>query len=125
MARTAARLYVPLDVSFLDDQKVISAGEQAGWLYIAMLLKAKQVDNDGILTRTQIERLAIRGWQKRLAALVDQGLVVETIADHYAIAGWLNWNESKDSRASRLKAEREAKAARAAQRAAEAANAKQ
>lgn len=112
MARTAARIYVPLDVNFFDDDKVIEAGEAAGWLFLNMMAKAKQLDNDGTLTRPQVERLAVRGWQKRLEALVKVGAVEETTPGTYVIANWLKWNESKADRDERLRADRQRKASK-------------
>lgn len=112
MARTAARIYVPLDANFFDDDKIIEAGEAAGWLFLNMMAKAKQLDSDGLLTRAQVERLAVRGWQRRLATLLDVGAVQETTPGIYVIPGWLNWNESKAARAERLRADRERKAAK-------------
>lgn len=109
MARAASRIYVPLDVNFFDDDRIIAAGEAAGWLYLAMCAKAKQLDNDGVITRPQVERLHIKGWQKRLLRLVEVGAVEEAGEGVYGIAGWLNWNESKQSRAERLQADRDRK----------------
>lgn len=109
MARTATRIYVPLDVTFFDDGKVVAAGEGAAWLYLNMMGKAKQLDSDGLMTEAQIERLRIRGWRRRLDALVAVGLVEQTLPGTYVIAGWLNWNESKAARAARLKADRDRK----------------
>lgn len=110
MARAASRIYVPLDVNFFDDDKILAAGEAAGWLYLNMCAKAKLVDSNGVLTRQQVERLGVKGWQRRLAALVQVGAVEETISGVYAIVGWLKWNESKEQRAIRLKNERDRKA---------------
>ena len=109
MARKATRIYVPLDVNFFDDDKVLDAGEAAGWLYLNMMAKAKGVDRDGQLTTEQIRKLSIRGWQKRLEALVAQGLVTETLPGIYVITGWLNWNESRADREERLRKDRERK----------------
>ena len=109
MARTATRIYVPLDVTFFDDVKVVDAGEAAAWLYLNMMVKAKQLDSDGLMSEAQIERLRIRGWRRRLDALVAVGLVAQTLPGVYVIVGWLNWNESRDARAARLKADRDRK----------------
>lgn len=109
MARKAARIYVPLDSNFFDDDKVIAAGEQATYLFINMLTKAKQLDVDGVLSRAQIERLAVKGWQRRLTTLVDVGLVEETVPGAYALCSWLKWNESREQREERLKADRDRK----------------
>lgn len=109
MARTASRIYVPLDANFFDDDKVLAAGEQATYLYLAMMARAKQLDTDGVLTTLQIERLNVKGWQKRLAKLVEVGLVDHAI-DCYGIVGWLKWNESREARQARLALERQRKA---------------
>ena len=109
MARAATRIYVPLDVNFFDDDKVIEAGEAAAWLFLNMMGKAKQLDSDGLLTRPQMERLGVKGWQRRATRLTEVGLIEETIPGTYVITGWLNWNESKAQRAARLKADRDRK----------------
>lgn len=109
MARAASRIYVPLDANFFDDDKVVAAGEAAAFLFLNILTKAKQLDKDGLLTTPQIERLAVKGWQRRLARLVEVGLVEQTLPDTYVVSGWLNWNESAAARAARLKADRERK----------------
>ena len=109
MARAASRIYVPLDANFFDDDKIIEAGEAAGWLFLNMMAKAKQLDSDGLLTRPQIERLAVRGWQKRLDALVKVHAVEETMPGVYVITKWLDWNESKAARSARLEADRDRK----------------
>jgi hypothetical protein len=112
MARTAARLYVPIDVGFFDDEKIVAAGEKAAFLYLAMLAKAKLLDTDGVLSRGQIAKLALPGWQARLKALLEVEAVVELPMqrDSYAITAWYRWNESKDDRAERHKRDRERKA---------------
>jgi hypothetical protein len=110
MAR-ASRLYVPLDVGFFDDEKVIQAGEKAGWLYLHMLTKAKLLDTDGALSKGQISKLGIPGWPGRLRDLIATGLVVELPMqrDTYVIAAWYRWNESKEARDLRLAEDRERK----------------
>jgi hypothetical protein len=109
MARTVSRFHVPLDVNFFDDGKVVDAGEAAGWLYLAMMTKAKTLDTDGVLSRAQIDRLGVKGWPKRLARLVEVGLV-DQAQDHYGLVGWLNWNESAAAREARREADRKRKA---------------
>lgn len=111
MARVA-RLYVPLDASFPDDDKIVDAGERAGWLYIHMLCKCKAIDTDGVLTRAQIAKLGVPGWQPRLAALVDVGAVVESTdtPGAYQIPAWLSWNKSREQRAADRAKDRSRKA---------------
>lgn len=105
MGRRPSRIYVPLDANFFDDDKVLEAGEAAGWLYLAMCAKAKRVDTDGILTRLQVESLHIKGWQKRMERLIAVELIA-TAADSYGICGWLNWNDSVEERAAKREADR-------------------
>ena len=121
MARTAARIYVPLDVSFFDDDKVIEAGEAAGWLFLNMMTKAKAVDEDGSLSTAQMQRLGVKGWERRAARLVAVGLVDEPTPGVFYIANWLKWNESKKVRADKREADRirKAEAAEARRRAEE------
>ena len=118
MARTATRLYVPLDVGFFDDEKIVAAGEKAAFLYLAMLTKAKLLDTDGVLTKGQIAKLALPGWAARLKALLEPGndgtaLVVELPMqrDVYFLPAWHKWNESKEARADRHQKDRDRKAA--------------
>lgn len=110
MARTAARIYVPLDVSFFDDDKVIEAGEAAGWLFLNMMTKAKAVDEDGSLSTAQMQRLGVKSWERRAARLVAVGLVEEPEPGTFYIANWLKWNESKKARADKREADRLRKA---------------
>ena len=110
MARAASRIYVPLDANFFDDDKIVRAGEPAGWLFLNMLAKAKQLDSNGLLTRPQVERLAVKGWPRRLDALLAVGAIEETLPGTYYIPAWLKWNESSEARAERLEADRKRKA---------------
>jgi hypothetical protein len=110
MARTATRIYVPLDVNFFDDGKIIAAGEPAGWLYLNMCAKAKQLDSNGVLERGHLERLGVKNWPRRLTRLIEVGAVEEGPPGIYGITGWLNWNESREARQARLKDERARKA---------------
>lgn len=109
MARnSASRIYVPLDAAFFDDDKVIEAGESATMLYLNMLCRIKQLDSDGILTRSQVGRLSVTGWQKRLSRLVAVGLVNEC-DEGYAVAAWLKWHEPSAVRSARARAAAQAR----------------
>lgn len=109
MSRAATKIYVPLDVAFFDDARIVAAGEKAAWLYLNMLTKAKSLDSDGTLTRAQVARLAVPGWQARLKALAEVG-AVSVVGDDVLISGWLKWNESSADRRDRLEQHRQAKA---------------
>jgi hypothetical protein len=89
-------LWLPLDVNFMDDPKVIRAGEQAGWLYVAMSLFCKRVGTDGLMMPEQVERLGVNNWRKRLDALLREELVVLLDDGQLAIAAWLLHNDSAD-----------------------------
>jgi hypothetical protein len=94
MPRRKGGLFLPLDVNFMEDEKVIRAGEAAGWLYLAMCLACKRLLNDGILDRKQIERLHVRGWRQRLDTLVENELVMVWDDTRYAVVAWLKHNDS-------------------------------
>ncbi len=111
MGRTASRLYLPLDIGFMDEDKVIEAGEQAGWLFVAMMLRCKMLASDGVISTPQIVKLAIPGWQKRLSRCVDVGLVIELPDGRYAIPSWEKWNETQAQIEVRRKRDRDRKAA--------------
>lgn len=96
MARKARGIYLPLDIEFFDNDRVITAGEKAGWLYIAMCCRSKRLLSDGILSEQQIDRLHIAGWRKRLDTLIAAGLVVPTDDGRYLILGWLERNMSAE-----------------------------
>ena len=111
MPRKARRLSVPLDVGFMDDDKVIEAGEQAAWLYLAILLRCKVIASDGTITRQQVGRLAVPGWQRRLARLEEVGLVASIDGNGtFAVPAWAKWNETQSEREERLKRDRDRKA---------------
>jgi hypothetical protein len=94
-----------MDAGFFDDDKIVDAGERAGWLLVGMLCAAKRADKDGVLSRGQIAKLKVSGWEKRLDVLIANELVVELPMSpgQYVIVNWDQWQE--------LKAEREAKRA--------------
>lgn len=90
------RLYVPLDVEFATDPKIITAGHTAAYLYICSLAHAKRAQNDGRIARQQLPYLApgLPGKpEKHAATLVAVGLW-EQHPDGYAIAAWLKHNLS-------------------------------
>lgn len=115
MARKAKRIYVPLDASFFDDDKVIEAGEAAAVLYLAMLCRIKTLDTDGSLSKAQMQRIGVQGAARRLARLVAVGLV-EQHGDQLHVPAWAKWNETRSERGERLEAERKRKADAAAAR---------
>lgn len=108
MARSR-RLYVPLDVGFFEDVRIIRAGERAGWLYLNMLTLIKTREADGAISPEQIARLNIKDWRKRLVSLCEHGLVMEMEDGDYLVPAWSKWNELAHERADRLRRDRERK----------------
>lgn len=93
MARRKGGLFLPLDVGFPDDDRVVEAGERAAWLYVCMALASKRLGTDGILTTRQIDRLHVPSWRDRLARLLAVELVLSVGEDLYGIASWFNHND--------------------------------
>ena len=110
MPRKARRLSVPIDVGFMDDDKVIEAGEQAAWMYLAILLRCKVIASDGIITKNQLSRLGVTGWQRRIERLQDVGLLSSVDGNGtFKVSAWEHWNETQVEREERLKRDRDRK----------------
>lgn len=120
---TRRGLYVPLDVNYRDDPKIIEAGADAELVYLRSLVLAKRLtDRDGHVHRAHLNGLAcdldnvLHGNVDPLdvaADLVKCGLWIEDI-DGWLIAAWLKHNpsaaeidESRGAEASRKRAWRE------------------
>lgn len=103
------RLFLPLDAGFPDDDRIVQAGERAGWLFIAMCCAAKRLGTDGVLSERQITRLLVPGWRSRLARLVETELVFDQQDGTYAIASWFRHNEPQAKIEARRAADTERK----------------
>lgn len=91
------RPFLPLDVAFMDDDKIIEAGVPAAWLYLAMLLGCKRFGVDGVLTRNQIDRLGVDKWERSVDKLIQLQLIfdcseVENDRKVFVIGAWSRWN---------------------------------
>lgn len=93
MARRKGGLYLPLDVNFWDDPRIVRAGEKSAVLYLAMCLACKRLNQDGRLEALQIDRLHVSGWRARLAPLLQEQLVLDLDDGAYTIASWLQHND--------------------------------
>lgn len=93
MPRRKGGLFLPLDVSFWDDPKVVRAGEKAAVLYLRMALAAKRWGTDGELDVTQMGLLHTPDWRKRIEPLLRENLVWAVDSDRYWITGWGNHND--------------------------------
>lgn len=88
------KLYVPLTVTFLEDERIIQVGDGSTLLYVAMLLRAKAMGSDGRLTESQIARLHRPRWKAELQRLADTELVLfDESTQEWFIAGWFGHNE--------------------------------
>lgn len=87
-------LFVPLDVEYDSDDKMIEAGPMAELLYVRGMAFAKRTGSDGNIRRSQLVIVgrSIPSAAKHAAALVRVGAWVET-ADGWHIAAWLKRNK--------------------------------
>lgn len=111
------KLYIPLTVTFFEDERIIEAGDAATLLYLAMCLRCKAMGTDGRLREAQIQRLNRPRWKPELAKLASLGLVVrDEVTQEWCIAGWFGHNESLAEIDDKRAADRERKAAEAERR---------
>jgi hypothetical protein len=95
--------FLPIDVEFMNDDKIINAGPAAGWLFLAMLLQIKKLGTDGTITQPQMARLFVDKWPRHLETLIEQGLVLDisepiNTRKHLWVPSWHKWNLSKAER---------------------------
>lgn len=89
------KLFLPLTVTFFDDDRIIEAGDGPSLLYLAMCLKAKATGTEGRLKEAQIGRLSRPKWKAELRRLAELELVVwDEVSCEWAVAAWLVHNES-------------------------------
>lgn len=104
------RMFLPLDVSFFDDDRIIAAGDDGACLYLAMCLRIKQLGSDGRLTPGQMTRLGRPKWRTEIHKLTAvEAVLRDPGTGHYVVAAWFSHNESMDLMISRLAADRERK----------------
>lgn len=113
MPRRRGALFLPLDTRFFEDDRIVAAGEAASWLFLAICCKAKQLETDGELTLTQVERLGVTSWRKRLDALVREN-AIELKDGRVQVLAWLNHNDPSAKIADRRKKDAERKRVAAA-----------
>jgi hypothetical protein len=110
--------WVPLSVSYFDDEKLIAAGEFAEVMFVRMMAYAgRHPQWDGRIPRVVVlSRLGIVALESapesapenRLEALLESGLVTAH-GQYVQLVGWLNWNESGEQRARTKEADEERK----------------
>lgn len=106
------KLYIPLTVTFFDDDRIAEAGDGPTLLYVAMLLGCKALGTDGRLKEVQIGRLHRTRWRAELAKLAALRLVVQDeLTGEWCISAWFAHNDSLDEIDARRAADRARKAA--------------
>lgn len=89
------KLFLPLTVTFFDDDRIIAAGDGPTLLYLAMCLRAKAMGSDGRLTEAQISRLNRPRWKAELRRLAEvEAVLWDDVSGEWAIRAWLLHNES-------------------------------
>ena len=107
-----AKLFVPLDVDFATDPKILQAGPMAAYLYVCSLAYCKRTaepGRDGIIDREHLKVLAVGfgGNAKKYADTLVQVGLWEPHPDGWSIPSWLKRNPSAvklDKRRAQLKA---------------------
>lgn len=92
-----SRPFLPLDLTFMDDDKILEAGPTASWLFLAILLACKRNGTDGTITRPQVARLAVDKWQRSVETLLTVGLLLDISEPDSGrqtlwIPSWSKWN---------------------------------
>lgn len=97
MARKKPGPYAPLSAHYADDDRIMSAGEEAELLYLrALAYCARTPKTEGHLTFAQVKtRLGLDGAESRAEKCAEVGLLVRTDSG-YRITSWLKWNLSAD-----------------------------
>lgn len=93
MPRRKGGLFLPLDVSFWEDPKIVRAGEKSAVLYLRMATAAKRWATDGELDETQMALLHAPDWRKRIEPLLREELVWRVAENVYWLAAWRNHND--------------------------------
>lgn len=105
------KLYVPLTVTFFEDDRIIDVSDGPTLLYLAMLLQCKAMGSDGRMSEAQVARLHRPRWRAELKRLADVELVIfDDSTKEWFVAGWFGHNEAIAQVHARLAADRDRKA---------------
>lgn len=105
------RLYLPLDVMFFDDERIIAAGDGGALLYVAMCLRVKSLATDGRLSEGQISRLGRPKWKAELKRLANvEAVLWDDEMKTWYVAAWFGHNEAISDIEKRRAADRKRKA---------------
>lgn len=105
------RLYLPLEVTFFDDDRIIAVGDGGALLYLAMCLRVKSLATDGRLSEAQISRLGRPRWKAELKRLADvEAVLWDAELSMWYVAAWFGHNEAISTIEERRAADRKRKA---------------
>lgn len=99
-------MYVPLDVNFPDDDKIVEAGIDGAGLFVFALCLAKRTEQDGKVSRVLLRRMG--GTDELFDRLVTIGLFDERDGGLW-VTRWLKHNMSKADLDAKRAAEAERK----------------
>lgn len=99
-----ARLWVPLDVDFQDDDRMVGVSAEAELLFLRSLALAKRLASDGRIRVAHLRRLSDKlsgSAEKYAEELIDAGLwecegTPGASDERFVIASWLRWNAAAD-----------------------------
>lgn len=91
------RLYVPLDVDYASDEKILEVGNNGELLYVRSLAFAKRILSDGRISDAQAAHLGrgIRALKSTTDALVRTNLWEKMPSGGYRITAWSKHNDSR------------------------------
>lgn len=106
----ASGLYVKLDASYEDDEKIIQAGEKAELLYVRSLCLVKRILSDGFVSDAHLPKFGLTSVNQRARKLAEVGLWDRDDGrGGYWIRAWPKHNRSaEDVKAQQAKAQADA-----------------
>lgn len=94
------RVWIPLDVNFTREDKVLEAGWPAARLYLAGLGHLYgSAAKSGRISRQTVATLGVNRWPELAERLVKSGLWAEPDPDSYIVVAWDDWQRESDSAA--------------------------
>lgn len=90
--------WVYLDDGFPDHPKVVAAGDDAAWMFVAGLCYVRRFGTEGVIPKPQVPRLTSnRAPQKTADRLLAVGLWIDE-GDVYRVHDYHEWNRPASSR---------------------------
>jgi hypothetical protein len=93
-----SREYVPLSVTFFEDDRIMEVTPSARLVFIGGLCVAKRNESDGLLTFAQVRRECpdVGDLEPLIAELISRGLWTRDDDRTFTITSWLKWNKSRE-----------------------------